>query len=79
MKTVSKSELKAHMLEYFREVEETGEELVVTSHKKPTLKVVPLAGKKSVDEIFAGMRKVAKIYGDLTESETEAWGQELLP
>ncbi len=78
MKTVSKSELKAHMLEYFRTVEETGEELVVTSHKKPTLKVVPLAAKKSVDEIFGGMRKVAKINGALDDPETEAWG-ELLP
>ena len=79
MNTVSKSQLKAHMLEYFRKVEETGEELVVTSHSKPTLKVVPIATKKDVDEIFAGIRKVAKIHGDLSESETEAWEGELLP
>ena len=79
MNTVSKSQLKAHMLEYFRRVEETGEELVVTSHSKPTLKVVPIATKKSVDEIFSGIRKVAKIHGDLSEPETEAWGGELLP
>ena len=79
MNTVSKSQLKAHMLEYFRRVEETGEELVVTSHSKPTLKVVPIAAKKSVDEIFSGIRKVAQIHGDLSEPETEAWGGELLP
>jgi prevent-host-death family protein len=75
MKTVSKSELKAHMLEYFRRVEETGEELVVTSHKMPTLKVVPVESKKNVDELFSGMRNVVKIHGDLTEPETEAWGE----
>ncbi len=79
MKTTSKSVLKAHMLEYFRNVEETGEELVVTSHGKPTLKVIPITEKKSVAEIFSGMRKVAKIYADPTEPETEAWGKELLP
>ncbi|MFT4589551.1 MAG: antitoxin (DNA-binding transcriptional repressor) of toxin-antitoxin stability system, partial [Limisphaerales bacterium] len=32
MKTVSKGKLKAKMLEYFREVEATGETLVVTDH-----------------------------------------------
>lgn len=79
MNTVSKSQLKAHMLEYFRKVEETGEELVVTSHSKPTLKVVPIIAKKNVDEIFSGIRKVARIHGDLSEPETEAWGGELLP
>ena len=79
MNTVSKSQLKAHMLEYFRKVEETGEELVVTSRSKPTLKVVPIATKKSVDEIFSGIRKVVQIHGDLSEPETEAWGGELLP
>jgi antitoxin (DNA-binding transcriptional repressor) of toxin-antitoxin stability system len=66
------------MLEYFRRVEETGEELVVTSHKTPTLKVVPIASKKSVEDLFSGMRKVVKITGALDEPETEAWG-ELLP
>lgn len=79
MKTVSKSQLKAHMLEYFREVEKTGEELVVTAHGKPTLKVVPTESKKSVDEIFSGIRKVVKINADLTEPETDSWGGDLLP
>ena len=79
MKTASKSVLKAHMLEYFRNVEETGEELIVTSHGTPTLKVIPIVEKKSVNELFAGIRGVAKLNGDLTEPETDAWGQELLP
>ena len=79
MKTVSKSQLKAHMLEYFREVEKSGEGLVVTSHGTPTLKVVPADSNKSVDEIFSGIRKVAKIKSDLTEPETDAWGGDLLP
>jgi hypothetical protein len=32
---VSKSALKAKMLEYFRRVEETGEELIVTDNGEP--------------------------------------------
>lgn len=40
---VSKSAFKAKALEYFREVESTGKELVITDHGKPVLKVVPYA------------------------------------
>jgi prevent-host-death family protein len=38
---VSKSSFKAKALEYFREVESTGKELVITDHGKPVLKIVP--------------------------------------
>lgn len=38
MVTVSKSTLKGKMLEYFRQVEETGEELVVTDNGRPVVK-----------------------------------------
>ena len=40
-RTVSKSRLKARALEYFREVEKTGRELIVTDRGKPVLKIVP--------------------------------------
>ena len=40
---VSKSVFKAKALEYFREVESTGKELVITDHGKPVLKVIPYA------------------------------------
>lgn len=39
--TVSKSKLKARALEYFREVEESGRELIVTDRGRPVLKIVP--------------------------------------
>lgn len=38
---VSKSEFKARALEYFREVEGSGQPLVVTDHGKPVLEVRP--------------------------------------
>jgi len=38
---VSKSRFKAHALAYFREVEQTGRELVITDRGTPVLKLVP--------------------------------------
>ncbi len=38
---ISKSEFKAKALEYCRQVEATGEPLVVTDHGKPVLEVRP--------------------------------------
>lgn len=38
---ISKSKFKARALEYFREVERTGRELVVTDHGRPVVKIVP--------------------------------------
>lgn len=38
---VSKSHFKAHALQLFRQVEATGEPLVVTDHGRPTLELRP--------------------------------------
>ena len=38
-KTVSKSRFKARALEYFREVERTGQDIVITDKGKPVLRV----------------------------------------
>lgn len=38
---VSKSEFKAKALEYFRQIEASGERIVVTDHGKPALEVRP--------------------------------------
>ena len=74
MRTVSKGVLKARMLEYFRRVEKTGEELIVTDHRVPVLKVVPLRPKQSVDDLFADVRGKFRCTGDLLEPETAEWG-----
>lgn len=44
---VSKSKFKPHALEYFRKIEETGEEIIITDHGHPVLKVVPYSEKPS--------------------------------
>jgi prevent-host-death family protein len=45
MRTVSKSKLKAKALEYFRQVEKTGSEILVTDRGRPVLKIVPYREK----------------------------------
>jgi antitoxin (DNA-binding transcriptional repressor) of toxin-antitoxin stability system len=76
MRTVSKGILKARMLEYFRQVERTGEELVVTDKNKPVLKVVPLTNKKSPDEVFADVRpRFKSTERDVLESTAEYWDE----
>ncbi|HEX9165316.1 MAG TPA: type II toxin-antitoxin system prevent-host-death family antitoxin [Gemmatimonadales bacterium] len=40
-KSISKSRFKAQALQYFREVEQTGQALVITDHGTPVLKLVP--------------------------------------
>ncbi|CAN7343256.1 type II toxin-antitoxin system Phd/YefM family antitoxin [Phyllobacterium sp. LjRoot231] len=52
---VSKSEFKAKALEFFRQVESSGESLVVTDHGKPVLEVRPYrAIKRDLLEILRG-------------------------
>ena len=38
---VSKSKFKPRALEYFREVERSGREIIITDRGKPVLKIVP--------------------------------------
>jgi antitoxin (DNA-binding transcriptional repressor) of toxin-antitoxin stability system len=59
MKTVSKGKLKAKMLEYFRQVEATGEPLIVTDHGRKVLQIRPLAGKATNDQALAELRALA--------------------
>ncbi len=61
MNTVSKGKLKAKMLDYFRRVERTGEELIVTDHNVPVLRVVPIKRRQHPDELFADVRGKAKL------------------
>lgn len=72
--TVSKGELKARMLEYFRRIEETGEELIVTSNREPVLRVTRLVQRRDPAVVFAGERGRVQYNGDiLTDTSTE-WG-----
>jgi len=74
MITVAKGALKAKMLEYFRQVELSGEELIVTDHRKPVLKVVPLTIKKKPEEVFKNLQGKIHYYEDINTPTIEEWG-----
>ncbi len=38
---ISKSLFKPQALKYFREIEEQGQELIITDHAKPVIKIIP--------------------------------------
>ena len=43
--TVSKSAFKPKALEYFRRIEETGEELVITDKRQPVIRIMPFRAR----------------------------------
>ena len=73
MKSMSKSKLKTHLLRVFRELEESGEELVVTDHNRPVLRIIPYRQRKRVEEAFADIRGEMKFNEDPNEPTLEEW------
>lgn len=73
MQYISKSKLKPKMLEYFREIEKTGEPIVVTSHNKPVLKIEPLRMPMKVSDVFGAYWGKVSIPDDVTDPETGEW------
>ena len=78
MVAVSKGLLKNRMLEYFRTVERTGEELIVTDHRKPVLRIVPFKQKRSLCDSFEAYQGKARFRKPATEPETAEWGEQSL-
>jgi antitoxin (DNA-binding transcriptional repressor) of toxin-antitoxin stability system len=39
---ISKSQFKPRALKYFRDIQESGQELIITDHAKPVLKISPI-------------------------------------
>jgi antitoxin (DNA-binding transcriptional repressor) of toxin-antitoxin stability system len=56
---------KPHSLEYFRHIENTGEELIITDRGRPVLKVVPYT--TDPEEYFRGLRNTVQKYEDPLE------------
>ena len=73
MLTISKSKLKAHMLRIFREIEKSGEELIVTDHGKPVLKISPTRKQRSIRQVFADVEGKVNFIDDATSPTTEEW------
>lgn len=69
---VSKSQFKPRSLEFFRKVEQTGEELVITDHGRPVLKIVPYV--PDPEECFRGLRgTVLKYEAPLEPVGSDEW------
>lgn len=75
MKSISKSKLKAQLLEFLRLVESEGEEIVVTDRGKPVVKISKYPQPLSTEELFGEMRGKVKYFEDLTTPTTEEWDQ----
>ena len=73
--TVSKSKLKTHMLRIFREIEQSGEDLVVTDHGKPVLLVTPLRSKQQVVAVFADFQGQVRYTEDINSPTTDEWSE----
>lgn len=73
MPSISKSKLKANMLRVFREIEESGEELIVTDHNRPVLRIQPIARKRSVEEVFGTFQGNVIYYEDINTPTTDEW------
>jgi prevent-host-death family protein len=70
---VSKSALKAKMLVYFRRVEETGEELIVTDSGEPVIRIVPIRKRRPASEVFADVRGRVVYHDDILEPTALEW------
>ena len=73
-RTIKASEFKATCLRLMDEVNETGEEIVVTKNGRPTARLVPYRPRPGV---WVGVdRDVIQILGDLDEPLDVAWEAE---
>jgi prevent-host-death family protein len=62
---ISKTQFKAKVLEYFREIERTGQPIVITDRGRPVLKVIPF--NPDPEEALKELRGSVLSYEDPTE------------
>ena len=62
---ISKSQFKPRALQYFREIEQTGKELIISDRGKPVLKIVPYT--ENPEEALKSLRNTVVKYEDPTE------------
>ena len=72
---ISKSKLKAKMLAIFRELEASGEELIVTDRGVPVLKILPIKAGNTVAELFAHLQGQVAYLEDIDQPTLGEWGE----
>jgi antitoxin (DNA-binding transcriptional repressor) of toxin-antitoxin stability system len=73
MNVISKSKLKAKMLEIFRQLEASGEELIVTDQGKPVLKITPIKKGANVAEVFGDIQGKVAYLEDINTPSLSEW------
>ncbi len=73
MITISKSELKANILRVFREIEASGEDLIVTDRNRPVLRIQPITRKRTVEDVFGSVRGELIFYEDTNVPTVDEW------
>lgn len=66
---VSKSAFKPRALKYFRQIQESGQELIITDHAKPVLKIIPYREESQI--VLEELRNSVKRYVDPFEPVAE--------
>lgn len=72
MKTIGAGAFKTKCLAVLDEVQETGEEILVTKRGKPVAKLVPLAETRP-ESLFGALKGKLKIVGDIVSPIVEPW------
>ena len=62
---VSKSKFKPRALQYFRDIQESGQELIITDHGKPVLKISPFS--EDSQSVLEELRNSVTFYEDPLE------------
>jgi len=73
MTTISKSKLKAKMLEVFRQLERSGGELIVTDQGKPVLKIIPIKDQQNAQDVFGDLRGQVTYLEDINQPTQSEW------
>lgn len=61
------------MLEIIRQVEASGEELIVTDRDKPVLKVVPIKTNQTAEELFGAVQGRVRYHEDINMPTITEW------
>ena len=70
---ISKSKFKPRSLEFFRHVQETGEELVITDHGTPVLKIIPYTNDANEEHLQVLRGSIISFDNPLDPVGEEGW------
>jgi prevent-host-death family protein len=71
LRTIPAGIFKAQCLKLMDQVQQTGEEIIVTKHGKPVVRLVPAGGK--VETLFGAMKDSATSRGDIIGPFFDEW------